>query len=270
VNVTKKSPIDWDNIEEVREYYAKNREVSKRVFAILNTCFVFSMATSLIPAVLLTFYTILNSTGQMIGFAAMRSMYGDDAVRGGVRAFMNGLPVLYLAAIWVIGVLSLLSRIYDFHKPHKFLRVFYPIVSIFSLFGIIFNNTGPVLGILCFCYGIIGFCVEDIILRQFPLLEVLSKEPGFPHFLDYFDKTHTVKNTSSKYVDYKKKLEEKHEKDTHEGVLMQKKIVKEQIKSEEFEPGIMPEVSLPQTEFDYEREKRNAHELDNNIELFDD
>jgi hypothetical protein len=269
VNVTKKSPIDWDNIEEVREYYAINREKAKRVFAILNTCFVFSMITSLIPAVVLTFFTVLSGAGQMLGFALMRSVHGDDAVRTGVRAFMNGLPILYLTAIWIIGILSLLSRIYDFHKPHKFLRVFYPIISFFSIFGILFNDTGPTLGILCFCYGIIGFCVEDIIIRQFPLLETLSKEPGFPHFLDYFDKTHTVKNTVSKYVDYKKKLEEKHEKDVHEGVLMQKAIVKEQIKPEEFELGIMPEVSVPETEFEYERGRRNVNETDT-TNLFDD
>ncbi|MDR0987114.1 MAG: hypothetical protein LBL98_05420 [Ruminococcus sp.] len=269
MKVTKKSPIDWDNIEEVREYYAKNREESKRIFAILNTCFVFSMATSLIPAVLLTFYTVLSGAGQMLGYAIMRGAYGDEAVREGVRGFINGLPILYLAAIWLIGILSLLSKVYDLRKTHKFLRVFYPIISLFSIIGILFNDNGPVLGILCFCYGIVGFCVEDLILRQLPLLDELSKEPGFPHFLDYFDRTHTVKNTIAKYVDYKKKLEEKHEKDTHEGVLMQKAIAKEQIKPEEFELGIMPEVSVPETEFDYERGRRDVKEADT-THLFDD
>jgi hypothetical protein len=270
MKVTTKHPVDWDNLDEVREHYAKNRERSQRLFAIINIGFIFAMVTALIPALILTFFTVFAGAGQLYGLYFIKHVYGDDAAREGVRDVINSFSLEYLLAIWVIGVTSLITRIFDMVKPHKYLRVIYVLVSVVAFISILIGAAPIGGGMFCFVYGIVGFIFEEQVLKAFPELEELSKEPGYPKFLDYFDQSHAINNTNSFYVDYQKKLEEKHENDKKAGIIIQKTIAKESFVPEKVEPGVMPDLVPPEIDFDDEvDEKQTENIIDKNIDLFD-
>jgi hypothetical protein len=265
-----KGPIDWDNIEEVRERYAENREAAASAFTVVRICFVFTMLTSLIPAIVLTVGTLYNLFGRAVGYGIARIFIGDDAVRDGVRTMFGSLPIVYLAAIWIIGITSLVSYIFEADKPHSFLKVFYLLITAYALVSIFFGSVNITTVLLCVAYGIVGFCAEDLTQRRLLILKELSKEPGYPKFLDYFDRTHTINNTTIKYVDYHEKLKAFHEKDIHEGVKIQYNLAKTETKPEEFIPGVMPELVPPDLSSEYESERQNLHPADINDGLFDD
>jgi hypothetical protein len=271
--IRQKGPIDWDNIEEVRERYRENRETAESAFAVIRICFVFTMLTSLVPAVVLTIYTIYSLFGKAIGYGFARIIAGDDAVRDGVRSMFGSLPIVYLSAIWIIGIISLISFIFSLYKTHTFLKIFYALVSLYALVSIFFSisNVNIVTVMLCVAYGIAGFCAEDLTQRRLLILKDLSKEQGFPKFLDHFDKTHTINNTQIKYIDYREKLKAHHEKDIHEGVKIQYKLAKINKTPEEFIPGVMPELEPPDLSNELLQDRRSLHPAANIDDgLFDD
>jgi hypothetical protein len=184
----------------------------------------------------------------------------DTLVQDGVRDMINAIPpaLLYLATIWIIGIVALIAFLTDTRKPHKFLRVFYIIVAVVSLSLVFIADFNAVNCMLVMAYGMLGAAVEDLVLRKYDVVDELAKEPGFPKFLDHFDQTNTIQNTASNYVDYHEKLKELHDKDKSMGAKIQKAIVKENIVPEEFEPGIMPELVPPETFDDYDRSKRGS------------
>jgi hypothetical protein len=255
-----KGKVDWTNVEEVRARYAENREIAARTFGTIKVCFVFSMISSLIPAIFITLFGLSALSGQIAGLAYERFVYGDDTVADDVRKLINGIPgaIAYLSAIWPIGIVSLIAFLTDTRKPHKFLRVFYVFVAVISLVLIFIADYNAVNCMLVMAYGMLGAAVSDLVLRQYNIVDKLSKEPGFPKFLDHFDQTNTIQNTGSNYVNYHEKLKELHDKDKSVGAKIQKAIVKENITPEAFEPGIMPEVIPPDTYDDYERGKRSS------------
>jgi hypothetical protein len=237
------------------------------------------MVFSLIPAFILTLTTISSISGQLGGLAIQR--YFNDAVPGtenekvvdDIREIVNFVPplLLFLTALWIIGIVSLVAFVFNAKKPHRFLRSFYIAVSVVSL-GLVFVTVySPYSCMLGMIYGMIGFAVEDVVLRRYEMLDELSKEPGYPTFLDYFDYANNMKNTIANYADYSNKLKEKHEKDKSLGVEIQKAITKEDFVPETFEPGVMPELSVPVTYDDYSKDRasRSVNNEDNTDILLD-
>jgi hypothetical protein len=271
MKVTENHPIDWDNLDEVREHYKKNGERTGRIFAIININFIFSMVTALVPAIILTAFTVFGGAGKLYGMYFIKFVYGNEAAKEGVRDVINSFSLEYLLAIWVIGVTALITRIFDMEKPHKYLRVIYILVSAVAFISVIIGAAPVGGGMFCFVYGIVGFIFEDLVIRAFPELEELSKEPGFPRFMDYFDSAHAINNTNSFYVDYKKKLEQKHENDKKEGIKIQKAITKENFTPEKIELGVMPDLIPPEidTLFEDQSETQKESIIDKNIDLFD-
>jgi hypothetical protein len=228
------------------------------------------METALVPALILTYIYVFAGAGKLYGLYFIKVVYGNEEASQGVRDVINSFSLEYLLAIWVIGVTSLIARIFDMVKPHKYLRVIYVLVSAVAFISILIGAAPIGGGMFCFVYGIVGFIFEDQVLRAFPQLEELSKQPGYPKFLDYFDRSHAINNTNSFYVDYQKKLDEKHEKDKKAGIIIQKTIVKENIKPENIEPGVMPDLIPPEIDFEEDKnDKQTESIIDKNIDLFD-
>jgi hypothetical protein len=215
---------------------------------------------------MLTLAKIFNTIGKGAASMIMVAREQIDGAREVVRSVFNVLPIdlIYMLGVWVIGITTVIAHISDTTKPHRFLRIFYLCVSGFAALSML-SLTGIIKALLVVAYGIAGYLVEGIIMKNKAELEELSHEEGYPEFSDNFDQTHTIKNTTLKYLDYINLVESHREKNAKDGERMKKAIEEGDVEPEPFIPGEMAELVPPVVNGDYDREKRDVHGEDDDV-----
>jgi hypothetical protein len=237
--------VDWDNVDEVRRIYAENREIMERSKAIIKTCFMITMMAVAPVAFLMSYFafTDLMATGisgYMLG-AVEKGL--EDTLNA--AAVVNAIPLDYIFLSW--GVLIPTVIAFLFHKPkiYKYLRFVFLFVSLLSLVSIPIGAHPLPMCVIGFVYGFLGFWIDDINIRAYAAIKSLEGVKGYPQFLDYFDETHGIKHTSIKYLDYQKKLQDKHNTDRVLAEQIRKNLEAEPV-NEEFVPGVIDELVLPE------------------------
>jgi hypothetical protein len=249
--IKKPFDVDWDNIDEVRRIYAENREKMERSKAIIKTCFAWTMIFVAPVAVIMSYYAFITVMSTGISSAMLNTLESGLAESLNPADVLNAIPFDYILLAWVVLIPTLIAHF--FIKPiiYKYLRFVYIFTALISLVSIPFEAHSLSMCIAGFIYGFLGFWIDDMAIRAYAAIDSLKGVKGYPLFLDYFDETHGIKHTSIKYLDYQKKLQDKHNTDR---VLAEK--IRQNLKAEpvndEFVPGVIDDLVLPEIDDDIE------------------
>ncbi|MDR0991752.1 MAG: hypothetical protein LBL87_02490 [Ruminococcus sp.] len=239
--------IDWNNVDEVRQIYAENRQKMEFAIAAIKTCFVINIVF-IAPIAVWLFCDIFSTiVGTGFGALMVKAVDASSAERMNVAGVLNALPLDYLFFSWMILIPTIVARIINSAKILKYIRFILLFVAVYSLIALPLEMHPISVCVMGFVYGFLGFWVDDITVRQYAVIDSLKNEKGYPMFIDYFDETHGVKHTNVKYLEYKKRLEEKHNADRVIAEQVRKNLKAEPYNpDDEFVPGVIKEVVLPE------------------------
>jgi hypothetical protein len=237
--------VDWDNIDEVRRVYAENRETMERSKAIIKTCFAWTIIFIAPVAIIMSYYAFITVMSTGISGFMLNAVESGLAESLNPADVINAIPFDYILLSWVILIPTLIAHFFIKPKIYKYLRFVFVFAALLSLVSIPTGAHPLSMCIAGFIYGFLGFWIDDMAIRAYAAIDSLKGVKGYPQFLDYFDETHGIKHTSIKYLDYQKKLQDKHNADR---VLAEK--VRQNLKAEpvneEFVPGIIDDLVLPE------------------------
>jgi hypothetical protein len=239
--------IDWNNVDEVRRIYAENRQKMEFAIAAIKTGFIINFVFIAPIAIGLFFTTYSTIVGTGLGAIMIGTVDEASAQRMNVAGILNALPLDFLFLSWLILIPTVVAKIIDSPKILKYLRFVFIFTALYSLISIPMQSHSISHCVLGLVYGVIGFWIDDIMVRQYAVIDSLKNEKGYPLFIDYFDETHGIKHTNVKYLEYKKRLEDKHNADR---VIAEN--VKKNLKEEPYNPdddfitGVIKDIVLPE------------------------
>jgi hypothetical protein len=239
--------IDWDNVDEVRRIYAENRQKMEFAVAAIKTCFIINIVF-IAPIAIGLFFTTFNTiVGTGFGALLVGAFNKTSAESMNVAAVLNALPFDYLLLSWIVLIPTVIARIINSAKILKYLRFIFLFTSLYSLIAIPIEAHSIAVCVMGFVYGFLGFWVDDIAVRQHSVIDSLKNEKGYPQFIEYFDETHGIKHTNVKYIEYKKRLENKHNADRVIAEKVRKNLKAEPYNPEDdFIPGVIKDIVLPE------------------------
>jgi hypothetical protein len=243
--IKKPYDVDWEGVDKTRSVYAENRQKMQKALATLKTCFSTTMIFTAPAAFFITLYT-LNRLFNYTVTGAITSQFGSEVFgRHSVAERINALPFDLIIYLITVLVMTFVAKVTERINIYKALRFVYIAGAVVCLLGIPMKLHPIDGGIIWFVYSCLGIWSIKLILQAYDDIDSLRDQKGFPQFIDYFDESHGIKHTSIKYLDYKKKMEEK---------LQTEKKIAEQVKQnlesepyeEEFLPGIIGDIVLPE------------------------
>jgi hypothetical protein len=198
-------------------------------------------------AVGLFYYVYTQFTNVWFGTAVVAAVDKASAEKIDSAGILNALPLDYLFLSWIILIPTVVAKIINSAKIYKYMRAIFLVIAVYSLVCIPFEAHTIPQCVMGFVYGFLGFWVDDIIVRQYAVIDSLKNEKGYPLFIDYFDETHGIKHTNVKYIEYKKRLQQKHNADRVIAEQVRKNLKAEPYNpDDEFVPGVITDIVLPE------------------------
>lgn len=204
--------------ERLFEEYRNRLQAAKSK---LNKCFMALMIPFGGLWLGLMLYCFIKGLAMMAG----ASMYFGQIIENYATGRNDPLPFAYktphmlILYLFVIFILSAISRGFRKKGINYALEVIFVASFIYGFICIFFSLMPVYYSVLLMAASIYGFWVCDITLRQYKELEFLSKQEGYPDFVDLVGEPVPMANTRGVYMRQYELLKEqsrKRTKDKHD------------------------------------------------------